>query len=174
MCVIYQMTFESNRLKHAMWNVGIRELSNLRRGIRAGGKCGQKQCLLWGVKQPVQDQILQELQFVKGELPFRYLGVPLSNKRMSIVQCKPLIDKMLSRVTSWTTKFLSYAGRAQLVKNVLFSIQTFRAQISALPKKILHAIESICRKFLWTKNVEASKKHLLPGRSYAGPRLVGD
>ena len=29
----------------------------------------------WGVKQSVQDQILIELRFFKGDLPFRYLGV---------------------------------------------------------------------------------------------------
>ncbi|KAH0724791.1 hypothetical protein KY284_000656 [Solanum tuberosum] len=63
-----------------------------------------------GVKHEQQEEILQELQYVKGDLPFKYLGVPLSTKRVSIVQCKPLLDSMLSRITSWTTKFLSYAG----------------------------------------------------------------
>ena len=116
---------------------------------------------------------MQNLKFVKGELPFRYLRVPLSTKRISIVQCKPLIDKMLSRVTCWTTKFLSYAGRAQLVKSVLFSIQTFWAQIFVLPKKILHVIESICRKFSWTENVEASKKAFIAWEQPCCPKANG-
>lgn len=91
---------------------------------------------------------------MKGELPFKYLRVLLSTKTPSTIQCKSLIDKMLSKITSWTIKFLSYSGRAQLVKNVLFAIQTFGAQVFALPKKILHTIESICKRFLWTENVE--------------------
>lgn len=126
-----------------------------------------------GVKQHVQEQILQELQFGKGELPFRYLGVPLSTKRMSIVQCKPLIDKMLGRITSWTTRFLSYAGRAQLVKSVLFAIQIFWAQLFALPKKIIQAVESICRRFLWTGNAEASKKSLIAWEKLCCPKKCG-
>jgi len=72
------------------------------------------------VKQELQEEILEELQFIKGDLPFRYLGVPLSTKMISLVQCKSLQEKMLGRITSWTTKFLSYAGRAQLIKSVLF------------------------------------------------------
>ncbi|CAN4117930.1 unnamed protein product [Withania somnifera] len=114
-----------------------------------------------GVKQAAQEHILHELQFGKGDLPFRYLGVPLSTKRLSIVQCKPLIDKMLGRITSWTTRFLSYAGRAQLVLSVLFAIQIFWSQLFALPKKIIQVVESICRRFLWTGSVEASKKSLI-------------
>lgn len=60
---------------------------------------------------------------MKGESPFRYLGVPLSTKRVSIVQCEPLIEKMLNNITRGVAKFLSYAGKAQLVKSVLFAIQ---------------------------------------------------
>ncbi|KAK4706642.1 hypothetical protein R3W88_033796 [Solanum pinnatisectum] len=58
-----------------------------------------------GVKQQYQEEISQELQYVKGELPFRHLGMPLSTKRITIVQCKPLLDRMLNRITSWTTNF---------------------------------------------------------------------
>lgn len=93
---------------------------------------------------------MEELGFIKGELPFRYLGVPLSSKRLSVTQCEPLIDKMLNRITSWTTRFSSYAGRTQLIKSVLFSIQTFWAQVFIIPKKIVKVIEAICRRFLWT------------------------
>lgn len=125
-----------------------------------------------GVKQGIQDQILQELQFVKGELPFKYMGVPLSTKRVSIVHCKPLIDKMLSRVTSWNTKFLCYAGRTQLVKYVLLAIQIFWAQIFALPKKIIQTVESICRRFMWTGNVNI-KKALIAWEKLCWPKPSG-
>lgn len=97
----------------------------------------------YGVQQTVQEQILQELHFVKADIPIRYLGVAWSTKRVLIVQCKPLIDKIIGRITSWTTKFLSYSGRAQLVKSVLFAIQVFWAQILALPNKVIKVIQFI-------------------------------
>lgn len=112
-----------------------------------------KNCVYFGgVSAILQQQILEMLGFSKGELPFRYLGVSLSSKRLSITQCQPLLDKILGRITTWTTKFLSYAGRVQLIKSVLFSIQTFWSQVFALPKKITNQITAICRRFLWTED----------------------
>lgn len=73
-----------------------------------------------GVCREDQEDIMQSLGFTKGELPFRYLGIPLSDKKTSVVQFKPLMDRMLSQITSWTAKFLSYVGRVQLIKSVPF------------------------------------------------------
>ena len=64
-----------------------------------------------GVQTQEQQEILEEFEYTKGELPIRYLGVPLSTKKITAAQCKPLLDKMVGWITSWTTKFLSYAGR---------------------------------------------------------------
>lgn len=48
----------------------------------------------------VQQQILDVLGYIMGELPFRYLGVPLSTRRFTALQCEPLIEKMIGKVTS--------------------------------------------------------------------------
>lgn len=66
----------------------------------------------YGVKQEIQMETPEELQFFMEVLPFRYLGSPLITKRVSLVQCKSLLKKILERITGWTTKFSSYAGRA--------------------------------------------------------------
>lgn len=126
-----------------------------------------------GVSPGIQQQILEFLGIVKGELPIRYLGVPLSTKKLSAVQCQPLLDKMLGRITSWTAKFLSYAGRVQLLKSVLFSIQIFWSQIFLLPKNILLLIERICRTFLWTCGVEVTKKALIAWEKLCIPKAAG-
>ncbi|XP_060195131.1 uncharacterized protein LOC132624355 [Lycium barbarum] len=126
-----------------------------------------------GVPMADQESILELTGFTRGELPIRYLGVPLSTKRISVNQCKPLLDKMLGRISTWTTKYLSYVGRVQLIKSVLFSIQTFWARIFLLPNKIIQMIEAICRRFLWTEGVEVSKKALLAWEKMCYPRSAG-
>lgn len=78
-----------------------------------------------GVKQEDKDNILRHLGFVHGTLPFKYLGVPLSTKKLTLLQWQPLIEKITAKITSWTAKKLSYAGRTQLVKLVLFGIQAY-------------------------------------------------
>ncbi|OIT04012.1 hypothetical protein A4A49_64304, partial [Nicotiana attenuata] len=80
----------------------------------------------------LEHQILDLLGFSKGMLPFIYLGVPLSSKRLSITQCQLLMDTMLGKITSWTSKFLSYTGRVMLNKSVLFAIETYWSQVFVL------------------------------------------
>ncbi|XP_075101661.1 uncharacterized protein LOC142177098 [Nicotiana tabacum] len=82
-------------------------------------------------------QIIQDMHFSIGEMPFKYLGVPLSSRKLSMAQCLPLVEKIIDRIKCWTTKFLSYSGRVQLIKSVLFEMQTYWAQVFLLPKKIL-------------------------------------
>lgn len=100
------------------------------------------------VSEQDQQLVLQHTGFTKGQFPFRYLGVPLSYKKLSISQRQPLLDRMLERMHMWTVKFLSYAGRLQLVQSVLTSIQAIWAQIFLLPKEVLQQVETICKRFL--------------------------
>ncbi|GAB2276072.1 hypothetical protein Dimus_039168 [Dionaea muscipula] len=102
-----------------------------------------------GVQPVVRREILEILGFAEGTLPGRYLGVPLINTGLTYGDCRPLIDRILARVKSWMCRFLSYTGRAQLVRSVLFALQVYRASIFILQKRVLREIESIMRSFLW-------------------------
>nr|GEY32967.1 hypothetical protein [Tanacetum cinerariifolium] len=63
-----------------------------------------------------------------GKLPVRYLGVPLITKQISINDCKPLVNKVKTKINDWKNKSLSYAGRLQLIASVLNSMQNIRLQ----------------------------------------------
>ncbi|XP_075096478.1 uncharacterized protein LOC107772114 [Nicotiana tabacum] len=56
-----------------------------------------------GVSSAVQQEITQKTGFSIGELPFRYLSVPLSTKKLSIF---PLPKKIIQQVEVICTKFL--------------------------------------------------------------------
>ncbi|KAG5612493.1 hypothetical protein H5410_023774 [Solanum commersonii] len=49
-------------------------------------------------------------------MPFKYLDVPLSAKKLIINECMSLVEKIVARVRYWTSKLLSYSGRVQLIK----------------------------------------------------------
>lgn len=72
-----------------------------------------------GISASCEQAILDVLTIPKGELPFRYLGFPLSNKRLGIKNCLPIVEKIIARLNHWATKKLSMAGRIQLVQNVI-------------------------------------------------------
>ncbi|GJR13403.1 putative RNA-directed DNA polymerase [Tanacetum coccineum] len=95
--------------------------------------------------------ILTILPFSVGSFPIRYLGVPLISSRLYKKQCDPLIDKVRSRVLDWKNKGLSFAGRLQLIKSVISSLQVFWSSVFILPAFVSQKIEKLMRGFLWSQ-----------------------
>lgn len=85
----------------------------------------------------------------QGSFLIRYLGVPLTTKKLRRQYYQPLLDKIHSRFTSWTVKHLSFAGRLQLLKSVIYSTISVWASIYLLPNGCLKALEQMCNSFLW-------------------------
>ncbi|XP_031282067.1 uncharacterized protein LOC116140593 [Pistacia vera] len=52
--------------------------------------------------------ILSVLNFNEGKLPIAYLEVPLITRKHIFGDCKSLLDKILARIKSWRSHFLSY------------------------------------------------------------------
>ncbi|KAI3426756.1 GRAS domain-containing protein [Psidium guajava] len=98
----------------------------------------------------LKNQLLEFLGFAEGKLPFRYLGVPIVSKRLSKADCHGLVDYITARAQSWSHRFLSFAGRLQLITSVLRTIYNFWAGVFILPKAVLNCIERVLRQFLWT------------------------
>lgn len=80
----------------------------------------------------------------------RYLGVPILSTKLNHIDCKSMVDKITVRTKSWTNRDLTYAGRVQLITNVLFSMLTYWSSLFILPKKVIKDIESILRALLWS------------------------
>nr|XP_009631716.1 uncharacterized protein LOC104121426 [Nicotiana tomentosiformis] len=105
---------------------------------------GKSSVYFGGVKQAVKDRILAHLGFTSRPLPFKYLDIPLSTKKITLIEWQPLIEKITTKISSSTTKKLSYAGRVQLVQFVIFCIQAYWAQLFILPAIVLKMIEEFC------------------------------
>ncbi|GJX56456.1 RNA-directed DNA polymerase, eukaryota, reverse transcriptase zinc-binding domain protein, partial [Tanacetum coccineum] len=69
-----------------------------------------------------KQEILEVILFKVKKLPIRYLGVPLTSRRIKHKECKSLIDKVESRVQNWKNKSLSYAGPFDVGASILESI----------------------------------------------------
>ncbi|KAK6789742.1 hypothetical protein RDI58_013542 [Solanum bulbocastanum] len=73
-----------------------------------------------GLNEHTKQSIVDSLGFTVGTLPFKYLGVPLASRKLGVDAYLPLIEKITKKITCWSAKQLSYAGRIQLIKAVLF------------------------------------------------------
>ena len=99
-----------------------------------------------------KEAVVSLFGYLLGSLPVRYLGIPLLSSKLTAADCMELVDRITARIRSWTTKFLSYAGRLQLIQSVLFGIHSFWASLLLLPKSIILRIERIIRAYLWRGN----------------------
>lgn len=74
-----------------------------------------------GLTEKENRRISESSWFKHGNLPFKYLGLPISIKKLS-ADCEKLIDKRMIRIRIWSTRNISFAGRRQSLNVVLLSI----------------------------------------------------
>lgn len=92
-----------------------------------------------------KQKILDILPFKVGILPMKYLGVPLITKRLGINGCRELVEKVKSKVNDWKNKFLSFAGKLQLIASVLASMQVYWASVFLIPKATVKEIDKVLK-----------------------------
>jgi hypothetical protein len=62
--------------------------------------------------------------------PCKYLGLPLSLKKLSKEQIQPLIDKIADQLPGWKAYLINRAGRVVLVQHVLTTMLVYVAMAS--------------------------------------------
>ncbi|GJS37922.1 putative RNA-directed DNA polymerase, eukaryota, reverse transcriptase zinc-binding domain protein [Tanacetum coccineum] len=101
------------------------------------------------VGNTMKNEILGIMPFLEGNLPAMYLGVPLISSWLLNRDCKILVEKAKNRIGDWKNKSLSFAGRLQLCKSILSSMQIYWASVLVIPKGIIDDIQQLTRGFLW-------------------------
>lgn len=101
-----------------------------------------------GLSQAEIDAIQVSTGMPIASLPVRYLGVPLSSSKPTLSHCEVLIQQIKRRLSSWSAKSLSFAGRLLLIKTVISGINTFWCSSFILPKSVIKRINSLCGIFL--------------------------
>lgn len=125
------------------------------------------------VESCIKEEIKHITAFQEGSLPFRYLGVPLTGKKLSVNHYMSLIDKIVARITHWSAKLLSYAGRLQLIRSTTYAITNYWMTCFPFPKKVIQKINVICRSFLWTGGTTISRKSPISWKQVCTPKNQG-
>lgn len=105
---------------------------------------------LAGAPTTHQQSLITNYPFAIGTLPVRYLGLPLVTKRLTSSDYLPLIEQIRKRIGSWTARFLSFAGRLNLISSIIWSICNFWLAAFRLPRDCIKEIEKLCSAFLWS------------------------
>ncbi|XP_074305598.1 uncharacterized protein LOC141640816 [Silene latifolia] len=60
-----------------------------------------------------------------------------------------LILKIKHSIQHWSSNFLTYAGRVQLINSIIFGMETFWCSCTLLPQEVLRRINKLCKDFFW-------------------------
>lgn len=118
-------------------------------------------------------ELAAEVGIAQGALPLRYLGVPLSPKKMTSSDFQPLLDKIAARFNSWTVKHLSFAGRFQLIQAVIYSMISFWASMFIISSECISILERMCGAFLWNGAPNSAKGEKTAWDYVCTPKAAG-
>lgn len=89
----------------------------------------------------------------------KYLGFLLRHKGAVRSQYNFIVERIISKLSGWKAKFLSFASRTVLVKSVMTAMPNYVMQGAALPVHLCDKIDKISRDFLWGSTMEKKKLH---------------
>ncbi|GKV43678.1 hypothetical protein SLEP1_g50939 [Rubroshorea leprosula] len=125
------------------------------------------------VDQNTHLNICQDLSYQQTNEIGKYLGIPISPKRISKTNCQFILEKIRSKLSGWKTKFFSMAGGLTLISSVLTSIPNFYMQVMWLPSSIHKEIDRISNNFLWGSVDAKHKLHLIGWDTMCQPKAHG-
>jgi hypothetical protein len=107
------------------------------------------------------DQLAGVLGCGIGDLPLKYLGLPLGASFKLKVMWADLEDLMLRWLAPWKRLYLSKGARVNLIKSTLSNLPTYMLSLFPIPAYVAKRIEKIQWDFLWGGMNDEAKFHLV-------------
>jgi hypothetical protein len=101
------------------------------------------------------------LSYEFAEFPCKYLGLPLSIKKLTNAQIQSLIDRVASMLLGWKDELMNRAGHSVYVQFVMAARVIYTAMDMKLPLWAIKVIEKLLRGFHWRGRKEANGGHCL-------------
>ncbi|GLT42706.1 hypothetical protein SLA2020_166920 [Shorea laevis] len=121
----------------------------------------------------VKTDICSTLNISETQALGKYLGFPITHKRLSKTDCSFIVDKVRSKLAGWKANMLSRAGRVTLVKSVLSAIPNYYMQGSYLPEATHKELDSLSRQIIWGSTTGKRKANLVSWDRLAQPKSTG-
>ncbi|KAL0444669.1 UNVERIFIED_CONTAM: LINE-1 retrotransposable element O protein, partial [Sesamum latifolium] len=126
----------------------------------------KSQLILSKAAHTERTQFIQILGFQEGVLPVRYLGLPLISSRLSLTDCRPLLQKIDDRIQGWVGTHCLFAARAQLIKSVLMALNTYWAMALFCQRGSFEKLRRGCGPFCGKEQRDLGMLRL-PGHEFA-------
>ena len=101
------------------------------------------------------------------------LGFPLNHRGTARNRYNFIVERVISKLSGWKAKFLSFAGRTVLIKSIMAAIPNHVMQGVALRSHLCEKLDKINRDFLWGSSTEKKKLHLVGWSKVIKPKEEG-
>lgn len=126
-----------------------------------------------GTGHRLKRKIGRILEFPETKLPFQYLGLLNVSTRLRNSDFRPLLEAVHHRLSGWTGKFFSYAGRAELIRSTLLSMQVYWCSAFKLLKATMKALSRMLCNFFWSGPDLHCRSHPVAWDSLCRPMQEG-
>jgi hypothetical protein len=109
----------------------------------------------------------------EGDFPFRYLGIPMSPRKLSNGDWRLVEERFQKKLSSWKGKMLSSRGRLVLINSVLSSLPMYMMSFFRIPKGVLEKFDYYRSRFFWQCDEHKRKYRLAKWSILHKPRSVG-
>ncbi|WZY80122.1 hypothetical protein YC2023_026506 [Brassica napus] len=103
----------------------------------------------------------------------KYLGLPENFGRKKRDIFAAILDRIRQKAHSWTSRFLSGAGKQVLLKSVLAAIPCYTMSCFKLPISLCKQIQSLLTRFWWDANPEKKKMCWVAWSTLTLPKYAG-
>lgn len=118
-------------------------------------------------------RIANQLNCKLGSFPFIYLGLPISDKNITVEQWFFLVQKLAARVEPWIGRFLSSGGRLILSNSCLASLPMFAMGLFLLQEGVHEQLDSHRGRYFWEGAGPNRKYHMLNWPAVCRPKECG-
>ena len=125
------------------------------------------------VPSNVRGDVCGLLEIAETSCLGKYLGFPLNHKGAGRSRYNFIVKRVISKLSGWKTKFLSFVGRTVLINSIMAVIPNHIMQGVALPNHLCEKLDKVNRDFLWGSSMEKRKLHLVVWNKVIRPKAEG-
>ncbi|KAG7572582.1 Reverse transcriptase domain [Arabidopsis suecica] len=118
-----------------------------------------KSAITFSVKthKDIRERVKRTLNIQKEGGQGKYLGLPELFGRKKKDLFSMIVDRIKQRARSWSSRFLSSAGKRIMLKSVLAAMPTYTMTCFKVPASLCKRIQSVLTRFWWDANTEKKK-----------------
>jgi hypothetical protein len=133
----------------------------------------KSEVIVTGQSVEIQHRVDDMLNCKLGAFPFVYLGLPISERKLTLDQWLFLVRRLGLKVETWLGRFLSSGGRLILSNSCLASLPMFLMGLFLLQDGVHSKFDSHCSRFFWEGSRPKRKYHLVNWPTFCRPKEDG-